>query len=663
MIKRSFAVALVLALFFALSVQAQTPTAGTVNSSANLRGGPGTSFPIVGSRTEGATIQIAACNDDCSWYQLPTGEWIVAFLVTATGALPTEEEPIDTTPAPITIVGWNVESGGALQNVVSDRIAAFQDVDIWALSEVNATDAEDFEFGAEEGEGANYESYLGTTGAADRLLLIWDEDRFDLMTQGQVPEIGFSARAPLWVALRDTTTGLDFIVMVNHLHRSNDNTRHTQATMLNAWAASQTMPVIALGDYNFDWNLPNGDSDHDIGYDNMVKNGVWEWIRPAELVTTQCSGWPCGFNSVLDFVFAAGPARDWNIATEIIVTENDFPDDNTTPDHRPVMAVVMPTGVTALMPTPTSAPTAVPAATTSFTADEQSYVAWLNTLTQSYTQAFQTFSDQFTAAGETPALITTEAWQTETATAIVIIQTLSRSVREKVAPPRFAAIHAELTNAANHYDQAMDLVVEGLANLDEEKLTAAQTNMLEGNDAIKRATAALQTVTSSITIAPAATSAPTCPQANTTANIRSGPGTGYTAVSSVQQGQCLVITGRTEVGDWFQLDNGNWIAAFLVTDPGPMASIPVVIAAAPTPIPATAPTQETQQAQPTPIPPTPVPQQETAQNCDPSYPGVCIPPYPPDLDCGEISFRRFQVVGSDPHGFDGDADGIGCESN
>lgn len=48
--------------------------------------------------------------------------------------------------------------------------------------------------------------------------------------------------------------------------------------------------------------------------------------------------------------------------------------------------------------------------------------------------------------------------------------------------------------------------------------------------------------------------------------------------------------------------------------------------------------------------------------CDPSYPTVCIPPFPPDLDCGEIPFRRFRVVGSDPHGFDRDRDGVGCES-
>lgn len=50
-------------------------------------------------------------------------------------------------------------------------------------------------------------------------------------------------------------------------------------------------------------------------------------------------------------------------------------------------------------------------------------------------------------------------------------------------------------------------------------------------------------------------------------------------------------------------------------------------------------------------------------NCDPSYPTVCIPPPPPDLDCGDIPYRRFQVLPPDPHNFDGsDNDGIGCES-
>jgi micrococcal nuclease len=48
--------------------------------------------------------------------------------------------------------------------------------------------------------------------------------------------------------------------------------------------------------------------------------------------------------------------------------------------------------------------------------------------------------------------------------------------------------------------------------------------------------------------------------------------------------------------------------------------------------------------------------------CDPAYPTVCIPPFPPDLDCGDLTVRRFPVLPPDPHGFDGDGDGVGCQS-
>jgi micrococcal nuclease len=50
------------------------------------------------------------------------------------------------------------------------------------------------------------------------------------------------------------------------------------------------------------------------------------------------------------------------------------------------------------------------------------------------------------------------------------------------------------------------------------------------------------------------------------------------------------------------------------------------------------------------------------EDCDPSYPDVCIPPYPPDLDCGDVPYKDIRVIGSDPHGFDGNQDGVGCES-
>ena len=49
-------------------------------------------------------------------------------------------------------------------------------------------------------------------------------------------------------------------------------------------------------------------------------------------------------------------------------------------------------------------------------------------------------------------------------------------------------------------------------------------------------------------------------------------------------------------------------------------------------------------------------------NCDSSYPDFCIPSAPPNLNCPDVPQKRFTVTGSDPHGFDRDNDGIGCES-
>jgi micrococcal nuclease len=54
-----------------------------------------------------------------------------------------------------------------------------------------------------------------------------------------------------------------------------------------------------------------------------------------------------------------------------------------------------------------------------------------------------------------------------------------------------------------------------------------------------------------------------------------------------------------------------------------------------------------------------------AGNCHLSYPDFCIPPAPPDLNCTSplIAGRKnFTVRQPDPHNFDADRDGVGCES-
>jgi hypothetical protein len=52
--------------------------------------------------------------------------------------------------------------------------------------------------------------------------------------------------------------------------------------------------------------------------------------------------------------------------------------------------------------------------------------------------------------------------------------------------------------------------------------------------------------------------------------------------------------------------------------------------------------------------------------CDPSYPDFCIAPPPPDLDCDSTALdgaSNFTVLEPDPHGFDTDGDGLGCEAD
>jgi hypothetical protein len=62
---------------------------------------------------------------------------------------------------------------------------------------------------------------------------------------------------------------------------------------------------------------------------------VFAWVRPAQLIRTQCS-----FDSVLDFVFVAGAARQWPASSEILAADESYcPSDQNRSDHRPVLAL------------------------------------------------------------------------------------------------------------------------------------------------------------------------------------------------------------------------------------------------------------------------------------------------------------------------------------
>lgn len=55
------------------------------------------------------------------------------------------------------------------------------------------------------------------------------------------------------------------------------------------------------------------------------------------------------------------------------------------------------------------------------------------------------------------------------------------------------------------------------------------------------------------------------------ANLRAGPGTTYAIAGSVTARAKVQIVEQTAAGDWYKLENGKWIAAFLVTVADPTA--------------------------------------------------------------------------------------------
>jgi endonuclease/exonuclease/phosphatase family metal-dependent hydrolase len=243
------------------------------------------------------------------------------------------------------VISWNLESGESSNTFIANRVKTFQGIDLWGLSEVqNDTTASIFEGAAEDGENADFRRVLSESGGDDRLAIIYNATRFTLVRHMELHRVtydsdtlppGRSQRSPLVVELRENASSKQFMFMVNHLARGDRNIRLQQAERLNAWVRQQTVPVIATGDYNFDWEVNGGDTSHDAGYDKMTANNAWSWVRPTTLIKSQCDP---QFNSVLDFVFVNAGARNWQITSTILQVPGDCQDDNDKPDHRPVQA-------------------------------------------------------------------------------------------------------------------------------------------------------------------------------------------------------------------------------------------------------------------------------------------------------------------------------------
>jgi endonuclease/exonuclease/phosphatase family metal-dependent hydrolase len=241
---------------------------------------------------------------------------------------------------PLRFLSWNVESDGADPIVVCRQLAKLNEndrYDVIGLTEVMPADLSKFR----NALGKYYKYAYSKTGYNDRLQILYNEDVFKKLRHFEIKEINPTSRyrSPLVVHLQHRKEGHELLVMLNHLARGKAEIRQQQATKLVEWARNETLPIVAIGDYNFDYVFETQRGNP--AFLNMLRDNIWKWVKPEKMIDTN---WydqitPDGKDdypgSMLDFAFVANAAKKWKMACRIIVREGDFPDDETTSDHRP----------------------------------------------------------------------------------------------------------------------------------------------------------------------------------------------------------------------------------------------------------------------------------------------------------------------------------------
>lgn len=278
------------------------------------------------------------------------------------------------------ILAWNIESNRPNSPPVSDPqvigeqlTALLKDPrtksQLIALSEVDPKSLQILKQAAAAGLGTEIDCVTSASGGfqdTDSLVFLVDKSRFRIeeaielhrfagiaanfnVVEADSEDFGaLRARSPLAVRLTDSSTGGTFWVLVNHLARGEADLRTDQARMLCKWAAAHPEPIIAAGDYNFDYDFRTGQGN--AGFQAMMEGNLWEWVKPDPLVD---SNWSEDRNvtdrkvdrfpdSLLDFILVANQAKAWNGKATVIVRDGDFPDDERTSDHRPILGVFQP---------------------------------------------------------------------------------------------------------------------------------------------------------------------------------------------------------------------------------------------------------------------------------------------------------------------------------
>ena len=236
--------------------------------------------------------------------------------------------------APMTAIGYNIEGGyvsEANPKTVSQYMSEAGHADIWGLSEVTVSWIPQLIIGA---GGSDFQaiSTKGATDTTDALAIIYNTKTLELISSKELTHIKRHkySRAPLVATFKERATGKTFEYMVNHLERKRANDRTEQAKLLNQYGKQTNTPIVAMGDYNFDWSLDR--STHNQAYTEFTKGKVFVWEKPQNMIMTSCAR---SYNSILDFAFHTKGVTP--VKSNVLLAARHYcDDDENKPDHRPV---------------------------------------------------------------------------------------------------------------------------------------------------------------------------------------------------------------------------------------------------------------------------------------------------------------------------------------
>lgn len=245
----------------------------------------------------------------------------------------------------LSVISFNVESDRDTdpRKIAGDIALIGKGADLFGLAEVaSEEDAETYRQAAEKA-GAQFGKVFARHGDQDRLAILYNETTLTLQGVRELERFPGSRKALVGRFVHNASE-IEFLFIVNHFNRRDEQRRLRQAELIRDWVLEQPLPAVLTGDHNFDFDprAMRGNRSFEV----FTARPELRWIQPECLTAGDCppNGTQCDqrFNSIMDMVLVADKGRGWAAVSDVLMKQADYcvRERKGWADHRPVGAVI-----------------------------------------------------------------------------------------------------------------------------------------------------------------------------------------------------------------------------------------------------------------------------------------------------------------------------------